>query len=324
MKTVLGRIRDIEPSGARPRLELHFSPADSACLPDHHKDAITIRINGQSWTGTIGLKPGNDPYVHTYLNNGTSKRSCTDLLLALDLAEGAVLQFLVRERDVLELAAISSRGSWRPGGHPDQRAARTTSPRRRSSTRPHAERQEAPKVAGESFPFGDREAIVRLATLYWSKIRASEQAEERAFEAAMPEHRRHGELDKGMFVRLARWKSVRKTPDYDANSDEEVRQATREAFAADAEADAIRALCRLRGVALRTATALLHWMAPDRYPILDFRVLSALGEPPPTSFESPALYVRIADRVRHHASALRVDLRTLDRALWTWDKVRSS
>jgi len=65
-------------------------------------------------------------------------------------------------------------------------------------------------------------------------------------------------------------------------------------------------------------------MVPDRYPILDVRVLSALGEPEPRSFEAPAFYSRIADRIRRHAHDLRIDLRTLDRAMWTWDKVGES
>ena len=68
----------------------------------------------------------------------------------------------------------------------------------------------------------------------------------------------------------------------------------------------------LRGLAVRTATALLHWMVQDRYSILDVRVLSALGEPQPSSFEDPPFYTRIAGRNRHLARKLYVDL-----CIWT-------
>ncbi len=155
---------------------------------------------------------------------------------------------------------------------------------------------------------------------YWKLSSKREQAEEHAFEREMPAYRERGELDKTMFVRLARWKSTRPTKHYLSNPEEEIQRATRGAFRARTNTEAIRALTRLHGVSLRTATALLHWMVPDRYPLLDVRVVASLQVPPPHRYEDPEFYESVAQQVRDMAGAIGVDLRTMDRALWAWDK----
>jgi hypothetical protein len=174
-----------------------------------------------------------------------------------------------------------------------------------------------------SFPFHDRRAILSLADLYWTWINARDAAEERAFEHALDAARAAGFVSKSLFIRLARWKSVRNTPRYQSNSEADVRAATSAAFAETDDATALRALMRLRGVGLRTASAILHWMRPDRFPILDFRMLAALGIPEPRSYDDVEFYGKIAERVRALAASHALDLRTIDRALWTWDKGRS-
>ena len=323
MKTLLGKLRDIEPRGPRPRLELHFGRGDLDQLPPVHKDPLTLVIDGVPWSGTIGLKDGNDPYVHTQLRSGNTKRSCTDVFLGLDLAEKAVLQFRVTQPGVLELDVVLERGAWREGGRPGLPSTEGARPRRGAgarATRP----VEPPRAPAESrFPLTNPVEVLRLAERYWTLISANEREEEQAFEKELPAFRRRMELDKEMFVRIARWKSVRKTPNYLANSEADVRSASRAAFVADSDPDALEALTRLNGVAVRTAPALLQWMMPHRYPILDVRVLGALGEHEPANYEIPKFYVRIADRIRHHADELGVDLRTLDRALWSWDKLQA-
>lgn len=172
-----------------------------------------------------------------------------------------------------------------------------------------------------AFPLRDRVAILDLARRYFELITPSERAAEDDIERAMPEARRQGFLPKDLFVKIARWKSVRKTPDYESNSPGDVTAATRGAFAAATEDEAIAALKRLNGVALRTATALLHWMRPDSFPILDFRVVGALGEAKPTNWEDVGFYSRISARVRDLARGHELSLRTVDRALWAWQKL---
>ncbi|MEO5802523.1 MAG: hypothetical protein ABIR24_03270 [Verrucomicrobiota bacterium] len=168
----------------------------------------------------------------------------------------------------------------------------------------------------------DRNKIVALADEYWSVIADRDSEAERTFEKAFIEARRNGYLTKDLFVRVARWKSVRNTRNYNLNTEDEIRAATSLAFQASDDAAAIGALVLLRGVALRTASAILHWMRPDRFPILDYRVIYALGETAPESYEDIRFYIRIAERIRELALRHSLDLRTIDRALWTWDKRR--
>ncbi len=167
----------------------------------------------------------------------------------------------------------------------------------------------------------DPASVHALAERYWSAITPADAAAEREFEAAFPAVRQRGELDKDLFVKLARWKSKRKTPSYLANPEEAIREQSRRAFRATTRADAIAAICVLEGVALRTATALLQWMRPDEFPILDFRVLEAVGWPEPQSCEDAAFYDAFATVIIAQSRTLGVSLRILDRALW-WSKVR--
>ena len=46
--TIIGELRDIDPNGPRPRLELYFT-GDLASLPPGHKDQITLIIYGTIW-----------------------------------------------------------------------------------------------------------------------------------------------------------------------------------------------------------------------------------------------------------------------------------
>ena len=73
----------------------------------------------------------------------------------------------------------------------------------------------------------------------------------------------------------------------------------------------------LYGVNWPTASALLHWLHIEEYPILDFRALWSLGyeKPPPYDFafwKDYFLYCRAL------AKQCGVSVRTLDRALWQY------
>src|SRR5438445_2291591 len=142
--------------------------------------------------------------------------------------------------------------------------------------------------AAPAFPLNNRSTIVALADDYWMEIDGgidgSAAKEERAFENYFQEARSRGYLPKELFIRVARWKSVRNTRNYESNTEAEIRTATAAAFQACDDATSINALEELRGVALRTASAILHWMRPERFPILDYRVIAALGEADPKSY----------------------------------------
>ena len=93
-----------------------------------------------------------------------------------------------------------------------------------------------------------------------------------------------GELarDSGYFTRPAflavcAWKTERSKSRVARNSAEDVEEATRMALAANSEALRIQIPQALFGVSSATASVLLHLPHRDRYPILDYRALEALG-----------------------------------------------
>mgnify|MGYP007106198947 CR=1 FL=1 len=85
------------------------------------------------------------------------------------------------------------------------------------------------------------------------------------------------------------------------------------------------ALTALSGVRWRTATVILRFVFPEQYPIADVNASGTPGLKVPAAFK---LEVWLAYRAfcQSIAEQARVDLRTLDRALWGyWDaKKRSS
>lgn len=181
-----------------------------------------------------------------------------------------------------------------------------------------------PTAGAPCFPFDDRraaaQAIPRYAERYWHLISPQERILERRIECTIGPHRALGYLDREAFLDIAEWAKTRNRSRWDANDELRVRTASAAAFAADEDDAAIAALCRLRGIGRPAATALLHWMRPDRFPALEARVVHALGEALPTGADEIEHYGRIAQRLRTIARDHGVDLRTLERALWAWHK----
>ena len=321
---IRGYVRDIQPSQPRPSLELYFDGRDRSALPRGDRATIVLDLDGVRWHATINSTHGtNKPYVHTWLTKDDGNRMrCTEAFLRLGLAENAQIEFELKG-DTFRMVSIYEKGQWRRGNAPHERTVRTGALTLQSPSSVPC-RETGPRGTGnKAFPFTDRNEILRLADLYWSLIAAAEAAEERGFEEELAIARRRGFLTKSLFVRLGRWKSKRQTPNYESNDEPTIQAATARAFVAPDEASALSALMRLQGVALRTASAILHWMRPDLYPILDFRVVGALGMPEPTSYEDVSFYLMIAKQVRSLAQRHALDLRTIDRALWAWHKLQS-
>ncbi len=294
-----GRIRRLRSKGDSLYIQVVRCELETAGL-EHGREVQIELPNGSGVSGVVKTS-GSKPWIGPA--GGDSNRSITAALRDAGLEHKDDCRIVVAPRD---------------GG-----VARDSVP----SVAPENLVTPKPVLAAEavtanprSFPFSDRAAVLRLEEVYWTLITTVERDAERSFERELPACRERQELGKDLFVRIARWKSVRKTPNYKANSEDLVRSATGAAFRAETDAEALAALTVLDGVAVRTASALLQWLLPDRYPILDFRVVRALGEAQPSNWDDPRLYERIATAVRGHAQRLEVDLRTLDRALWAWDK----
>lgn len=118
---------------------------------------------------------------------------------------------------------------------------------------------------------------------------------------------------------ICEWKTSRSRSRVAKNTSVDVEECTRVAFSTNSERLRIGALCLLEGVEYPTASVMLHFLHPDPYPILDYRALEALG------VEKPAVYTfdfwnRYVAATREIARTQKVDMRTLDKALWQWSK----
>lgn len=127
-----------------------------------------------------------------------------------------------------------------------------------------------------------------------------------------------GEYTLGNLKTIVCWKSERRAGLLDDNTIAIIADALR--LASDArttEPSAIAALVRLDGVGVPVASAILTAINPERYTIIDFRVLISLGsnKKPPYSID---FYLAYLTRCRELARELNISLRTLDHALWQW------
>lgn len=121
------------------------------------------------------------------------------------------------------------------------------------------------------------------------------------------------------------WKSARIAGLIEKNSPSDVAKALR--FATDkrtSEKWAIETLCRLKGVGVPVASAILTMVYPDKYTIIDFRALEALGIQRGDGEETVDFYLEYLRTCRSLAQECKIDLRTLDRALWQWSKEHGS
>ena len=114
--------------------------------------------------------------------------------------------------------------------------------------------------------------------------------DDRPAAAAGAAAREQGHYTRDQFLLVCAWKTPRSRPRVAANEEATVRFATRAALTATDERARMEALLALDGVGVPTASTLLHFAAPDRYPILDVRALASLGEAPRSTYTtaSPA------------------------------------
>lgn len=133
--------------------------------------------------------------------------------------------------------------------------------------------------------------------------------------------RARGRYRRDELVLLCAWKSARSRPLVAANSAPAVARASGRAFAATGEAERIEALLALAGVGVPSASVLLHFAEPDRYPILDVRALESLGVKGRSTYPV-SFWLRYLAACRDLSVRHGVSLRTLDKALWQHSKER--
>ena len=104
------------------------------------------------------------------------------------------------------------------------------------------------------------------------------------------------------------------------NAPNDVEEITRVSFACTSERLRIGALRALHGVDWPMASVILHFAFPDRFPILDVRVMHSMGGPHAYNFDR---WTRVTDLCRSKIMKCGITMRQLDRALWTHDYKRS-
>lgn len=105
------------------------------------------------------------------------------------------------------------------------------------------------------------------------------------------------------------------------NKEEEVADTLRLALDAKSDRAAIAVLTGLSGVQVPVASAIVTAIYPERFTIVDFRALQALGVT--NAVITVDFYLKYLEACSKLAKESRVDLRMLDRALWQWSKEKS-
>jgi hypothetical protein len=168
--------------------------------------------------------------------------------------------------------------------------------------------------------------LQQLAESYWQDAGERErQLEAAAYEAG--EAIRKGEHTLVNLEAIVRWKSERMVHYLIGNSDESIHHALDVAASPTASLeDAVNALTALRGIDIGIASAVMSAIFPDRYAVLDYRALEALGH----ARHDVRFYTEYNNAMRHLADCAIVlaqnglpaptALHALERALWQWSR----
>ncbi len=168
--------------------------------------------------------------------------------------------------------------------------------------------------------------LQQLAEQYWQKAGEREhELEKAAFEAG--ESIRNGDYTLANLEAIVRWKSERAVHYLIGNSSEKIRRVLAVAASSDSSTEAaVSALLELHGVDLPVASAILAAIYPERYTVLDYRALEALGH----SRHDVHFYEEYLSFCKRLAESNIVKpqsdlpaptpLRALERALWEWSR----
>jgi hypothetical protein len=172
--------------------------------------------------------------------------------------------------------------------------------------------------------------LQELADDYWKKAGEKvQELEKAAFDAG--EAIRKGDFTLANLEAIVRWKSERTVQYLIANSNEKIRRVLATVTAPGTTTEsAVRSLLELQGVDLPVASAILAAIYPERYTVLDYRALEALGHARHDVHfyeEYLAFCKRLAEsNIVQPQSDLPAPtpLRAIDRALWEWSRSHAS
>jgi hypothetical protein len=173
----------------------------------------------------------------------------------------------------------------------------------------------------------EEQELQQLAEQYWQKAGSREkQLEREAFEAGAAI--RGGDYSLVNLEVIVRWKSERMVHYLVGNSEAKIKRVLAVAASPDTSLqNAVDALTSLRGIDLPIASAILAAILPERYNVLDYRALEALGHAR-HNVDFYAEYVAFCRRLAERGIVAPQDelpgptsLHALDRALWEWSRI---
>ncbi len=164
--------------------------------------------------------------------------------------------------------------------------------------------------------FAPRFRLRRVQEL--AKKFVEESGDDAKVERAGAKAAKRGYLTRAELLAFVRWKANGRSDHHAAKNDEPyVKAVSAAALRSSSERFRIEALTLLDGVDWPTASTVLHFVFPNRYPILDFRVLWSLRTDVPNQYSFP-FWAKYVARSRELAARVNVNMRTLDRALWQY------
>jgi len=134
---------------------------------------------------------------------------------------------------------------------------------------------------------------------------------------------REGDYGQSNLEKIVVWKSERRLKLIGDNSGSEISDALRlAAVHAQEPRSAFAVLMGLQGVGVPMASAILTAMDQEKYTLVDWRAMEALGVPDADYYNLNFYLKYYFPECKRLAAGANVSLRTLDRALWAWSKKR--
>ena len=151
---------------------------------------------------------------------------------------------------------------------------------------------------------------------------------DKPIEKIVPKVKKQGYLTADDLLTLDEWKLPTRRNQHNIKKNEQlqvgfVKDMTELAFSAKTELGRIRCLFALEGVKLPVGSTILHWFHDDRYPIWDIRARESVQYDKSLYdhwFKGWMAYVNFCKKT---AKENGVNMRTLDRALWQYSKLKS-
>ena len=162
--------------------------------------------------------------------------------------------------------------------------------------------------------------ILKKEIRNWAS-RYSYNNEDKMSKEIAPKIQKQKYLTKDDLIFICRWKSPRITPLAKQNDESLIKEVTSISLKTKNHVLSIGVLLILKGVSWPVASVILHFGKKNLYPILDYRALWSLSVKKPYVYNFE-FWISYVNYCRTLAKETKIDMRTLDRALWQYSKER--